>query len=413
MKLLSALNHEDIEEYIRYMPETEVLDIAADKKSLLDMASLRYDGVLISKELSGSEEMDFVIKELLSERLRGMRIIFIYGEYDESCDDFIRFLIGHGIYDFYVGEEITSIDIERLILRPSGKEEALGYWYHNHNECLQNQSKGNFKGKPKLNSKLASIVNRRFNKRVPAEKLVISIISNQATGKSHTAWNLSACFSKCGYRTSLLNIDRGYSANLFYDIEEIYYDLLDYTCESNKHKDILENCFRKKNLRVVTGRLGDEKEIPSDDFVKLLYSIRTKSDITIIDTRTGLSESTRISIRNSTYDLMIFDCDIMHYHLNMRMLQDLGDDFVPEKTIAVINNTNVRSSGHKFIYNELISSGIPFKDIASISSCGFLGYEVMHTGLTPYQTAGDEYEGFTNDIDHLLDKMSAKLFCET
>lgn len=417
MRLISALDHEDIEEYIRYLPEVEVLDIAMNKKLLLEaVSSGKYDLVLISKELSGSEEMDFVIEVLSSEKFKSQRVIFLYGEYDALCDDFIRFLINHGIYDFYVGEEITSKDIERLIFRPSGKEKALGYFksrfdnqqYFNYKEPIQSRNKGLFKNKSVLNSGFGSIMNMNANKRVPFEKLIISVISNQATGKSHTAWNLSSCFSKRGYSTSIFNLDRGYSANLFYDIDEIYYDLLDFILENNKHKDILNKCFRKKGLRIITGRLGDEKEINNEDFIKLLYNIRTKSDITIIDTRTGLSDLTRLSIKNSTYDLLIFDCDIMHFHMNMAMLEELSDDFVPEKTIAVINNTNVKSSGHKFVYNELISSEIPFKDIAFISSCGFLGYEVMHTGITPYQAAGDEYKGFANDMDSLLDKLCAR-----
>ena len=181
--------------------------------------------------------------------------------------------------------------------------------------------------------------------------------------------------------------------------------LLDFTIQNNMHKDILDNCYKRKNLSVITGKLGDEEEISSEDFMKLLYCIRTKSDITIIDTRTGLSELTRLSIQNSMYDLLVFDCDIMHFHMNMRMLEELKDDFVPQKTIAVINNTNIRSSSHKFIYNELAGSGIPFKDMAFISSCGFISYEMMHTGLTPCQAAADKNKGFLGDMDRLLVKL--------
>ena len=417
MKILSAINHEDMEEYIQYLSGVSLLDIAIDKKSLVEaLASDKYDLVLLSKELPGSEEMYSLIEMLLSEEFGNQRIVYIYGEYDNFCDDFIRFLINNGIFDFYVGEDITSKDIERLLFKPAGKEKALGY-YKSHFDNRQNysfkepregQRKGFLKGKLLIDSRFDSHIHKNTNSGFVQDKLVISIISNQATGKSNIAWNLSYCFSKHGNTTSLFNIDRGYSANLFYDIDEIFYDLLDFTIENNRQKDIYENCFKRKNLSVITGRLGSETEISSDDFIKLLYSIRTKSDITIIDTRTGLSDLTRLSVKNSIYDLIIFDCDIMHFHMNMKMLEELRDDFVPEKTIAVINNTNVRSSGHKFIYNELINSGIPFKDIAFISNCGFLGYEVMHTGLTPYQAAGDEYKAFASDIDNLLHMLSGR-----
>ena len=413
MRLLSALYHEGIEEYIGSLPGIEVLNIVGNKRSLLDALSKdKYDLVLISKSLPGNEEADLLIEVLSSKEFKGQRTVYLYGEYDSFCDDFIKFLINHGIYDFHVGEEITSKDIERLIFKPASKERAL-YYFRNHYDNEMNahypeqknkRKKLFFEGRFLFNSGLGSLLSKNHRKN-PMEKLIISIISNQATGKSHTAWNLGYCFSKLGYATSLFNIDRGYSANLFFDIDEVYYNLLDFTLQNNMHKDILDNCYKRKNLSVITGKLGDEEEIGNEDFLKLLYCIRTKSDITIIDTRTGLSELTRLSIKNSMYDLLVFDCDIMHFHMNMRMLEELKDDFVPEKTIAVINNTNIRSSSHKFIYNELASSGIPFKDMAFISSCGFISYEAMHTSLTPCQAAVDRNKSFLGDMDSLLVKL--------
>ncbi len=417
MRLLSAINYEDIEEYLNYLPGIAAVDIVKDKKSLIDAAgSFQYDLVILSRELTGSEEMEHLVEILSSGEFKTLRVLFIYGEYDSICDDFIRLLISLGIYDFYVGDEITSRDIERLIFRPAGRETAFGYLqshfdnerYFNYKDHSVKQRGSFFNGGLLFNSGPKTLLKTNNYKRANVEKLIISIVSNQATGKSHTAWNLGYCLSKRGYATSLLNIDRGYSANLFFDVDDIYYDLLDFTLQNNMHKDILDNCCKRKNLSIITGKLGDEKEIGGDDFTKLLYNIRTKSDVTIVDTRTGLSSLTRLSIKSSIYDLLIFDCDIMHYHMNMNMLEDLKDDFIPEKTIAVINNTNVKSSSHKFIYNELISSGIPFKDIAFISSCGYLGWEVMHTGLAPYQAAGEEYKEFARDMDSLMEKLCTR-----
>lgn len=414
MRLLSAINYEDIEEYLNYLPGITAVDAVKDKKSLLEIAgSFQYDLILLSNETAGSEEMEYIIEILTSEEFKTLRVVFIYGEYDSLCDNFIRLLISCGVYDFYVGDEMTSRDLERLIFRPAGKETAFGYLqshfdneqYFNYKNQNVKESGSFFSGRKLFNSSCKTFSNTDSYKRAPVEKLIISIISNQATGKSHTAWNLGYCFSKRGYATSLFNIDRGYSANLFFDIDDIYYDLLDFTLQNNMHKDILDNCSKRKNLSIITGKLGDEKEISNDDFLKLLYGIRTKSDITIIDTRTGLSALTRLAVKSSIYDLLVFDCDIMHYHMNMNMLEELKDDFVAEKTIALINNTNVKSSSHKFIYNELKSSGIPFKDIAFICNCGHLGYEVMHTGIVPYQAAREECKEFARDMDGLLEKL--------
>ncbi|MGE5630306.1 MAG: hypothetical protein ACM3TR_04320, partial [Caulobacteraceae bacterium] len=360
MRVLLALNHEEIEEFISYLPGIEILAIIKDKHSLLEFFKTNgCDLVILENELPGSESMEEVIALLVSDKSRIQRIVYLYGEYDENCDAFIQFLRENGINDCFIGTEITSRDIERLIYNPAG---------------MKNLYEGNEDGHrlPFLRFKSSSY-KKESRKVVKAQgKSVISIISNNATGKSHTAWNLGYCFSKRGYDTSIFNIDRGYSANLYWHIDEIYYELLNYAIAKNKHKKILEDCFRIKNLNVITGKLGDQNEIKTDDFAKLLYNIRTQSDITLIDTKTGLSENTKHAIKNSTYDLLVFDCDIMHYHMNMVMVENLRDEFVPEKTIAIINNTNIKSSSHKFIYNEIKSTGLPFKDILPISSCGLI-----------------------------------------
>lgn len=408
MRLLSALNYQEIEEYLAYLPGVGKLDIVRNKSSLLDAAAaMEHELILVSRELSGSESLEQVLTILSAEEFRPRRIIFIYGEYDAVCDDFVRQLINLGIYDYFVGDEITSRDIERLVFSPCGKEAAIRYFQSRYdNDSFFSSKTHNAKKGINLRG-FEALVGKKNKKNAAFEKLIISIISNHTTGKSHTAWNLGYCLSKRGYATSLLNMDRGYSANLYFDVDDIYYDLLDFTLQNKLHKDILDNCWKKRNLRIITGRLGDEREVNEEDFVKLLYNVRTRSDITIIDTRTGISAITRLSVKNSIYDLLIFDCDVMHFHMNMKMLEELGDDFMAEKTIAVINNTNVKSSSHKFIYNELKRSGIPFRDIVPISSCGFLGCEMMHTGIVPYQAAGKEYKEFARDMDKLLDKLSA------
>ncbi len=409
MKIISALDYEDIEDYLRYLDGVNALDIVRDKRSLLDTAdSGGYDLALLSGKFFGSDNARSLIELLSSERYKGLRIAFIYGKYDSSCDDFIKFLISCNIFDFHVGEEITSQDIERLMFKPSCRAEALSYhkgplscskYYHRREKTPQNL----------LRNWGFGIRTNRNNDSIPPGKLIISIISNQATGKSHTAWNLGCCFSKQGIATSIFNIDRGYSANLYYDIDPIYYDLLEFTINNNKQRDILKNCCKRKNLNIITGKLGCENEISGDDFTGLLYCIRTKSDATIIDTRTGLSELTRLSVRNSAFDLIIFDCDVMHFHMNMKMLEGLGDDFAPEKAIAVINNTDIRSPAHKFIYNELTGSGIPFRDIVFIRNCGFAGYESMHTDHTPYQAAESDCKDFIRDMDGLSDRLCGGL----
>ena len=408
MKVLAAIDHKDIEGYISCLPGISSLDVVRDKRELMERsASLDYDLLLLSRKLPGNEDMEKLIEALTGKNVCIRRYAFLYGEADDYCDDFVRLLISLGVYDFHVGDEVTSKDIERLVFRPGSRNTALGYLSSGYNDQAYFNSPPLYKAGA-FSKGLKQLFGRGEIRRPVFSNLVISIISGHTTGKSHTAWNLACCLSGHRYATSLLNIDRGYSANNYFNIDEIYYDLLDFTIRNNSHKGILENCCKRKSLNLISGRLGDENEITEDDFIKLLYSIRTKSDVTIIDTRTGLSPLARQSVRNSAFDLVIFDCDLLHFHMTMKMLEELRDDFIPEKAIAVINNTDIRSKAHKLIYNRLVDTVIPFRDITFISSCGLSGNEAVLQGSSPYNTAAEGSKEFRNDIDRLVDKLSGR-----
>lgn len=412
MRILSGICHEEIETYIKGLKDVSDFDIAMDDKGFVNMAAEGYDMLLVSRGSSGNLGIE-LLRELKSKGGKNQRIAVLYGEYDDHCDSFIRQIIALGIYDFHVGGSITSKSIQRLLYKPSGKAKALGYVESRYaNEYYDEKAQRTYRGEG-LFLPGAAAISRSIKQLLGGgssgtgfERHVISLISNHATGKSHTAWNLAYCLSGRGYTTSLLNIDRGYSANLFFNIDEIYYDLLDFKLQNNSHNTITDCCYRIGKLSVLTGRLGNEKQVSDADFGRLFYNIRTKAEVTIVDTGTGLSELTRLAVKGSTCDLLVFDCDIMHYHMNMAMLEQLGEDFVPEKTIAVINNTNIRTPAHKYIYNQLMDTGIPFRDIASISSCGLLSNELMRTGRAPYNSGREESKDLVRDIDDLLDKLS-------
>lgn len=415
MRILSGICHEEIEGYIKGLKDVSDFDTAIDFKSFVNMAAAGYDVLLVSRGSSGDLGIEQLLRELRAKGRKSQRIALLYGEYDDCCDSFIRQIIALGIYDFHVGGAITSKHIQRLLYRPSGKAKALGYVESRYaNEYYDENAEHTYRGENRFLPGVAAIsrsIKQLLGSGISStgfERQVISLISNQATGKSHTAWNLACCLSGRGYETSLLNIDRGYSANLFFDIDEIYYDLLDFKLQNNNHNTITDSCYKIGKLSVLTGRLGNDKQLSETDFSRLLYSIRTKAAVTIIDTGTGPTELTRLSVKGSTCDLLVFDCDIMHYHMNMLMLEQLGEDFVPEKTIAVINNTNIRNPAHKSIYNQLVDTGIPFRDIASISSCGLLSHELMNTGMAPYASGREESKELVRDIDDLLGRLSGE-----
>jgi MinD-like ATPase involved in chromosome partitioning or flagellar assembly len=193
---------------------------------------------------------------------------------------------------------------------------------------------------------------------------------------------------------------------LYFGIEDIYFDLLDYLIERGEHKSILDSCYKKGNLHVISGSLGNDNSISAEDFLKLFYYVRSKCDILIIDTYTGLNDTTLQAINSSNIDFLIFDSDIMHFHMNKLMLEKLGSTFIPEKTYAIINNCSSGSESYRYIYNQINKLNIKFKGILPISTCGSLGCDLMNTHKTPYEAAKNS--SFSMDINKILSAIKAR-----
>lgn len=241
-------------------------------------------------------------------------------------------------------------------------------------------------------------------------KAYISIYSACSTGKSHTAWNLSYCLGERNYKTTVINLDYGYSANVLFGIDEIYYNALKTITEKNLYKEILEYAWQKGNVSVIARGLGDTEEISIDNYKKIMSYVRTKQDVVIADCRAGYSELLEEVVRDTNIDLMIFDMDLTHFQLNKQLIERLGDLFLPEKTIAVINNCDINTNTYKYVYGKILEISKDFKDIMPISSCGFLSCELMDTGKTPYEEAlkKEEYKRFVLDMDNLLSVINAR-----
>jgi cellulose biosynthesis protein BcsQ len=211
-----------------------------------------------------------------------------------------------------------------------------------------------------------------------------------------------------GYKTTLISLDRGNSANIYFGIPDMYYDLLDYMIAEDNYRGIIDNCFKKGALNIITGRLGNETPIKTVDFMKLFNFARSKSNIVIIDTWTGLNEITLQAISNSNIDFLVFDSDLMHFHLNKQIIEQLDSDFIAEKTYAIINNCNTLSESYKYIYKQISKLKKGFKNIMPLSSCGSLGCDLMHTGRTPYNTTSDYNSSFKKDMDDILKALNTR-----
>jgi MinD-like ATPase involved in chromosome partitioning or flagellar assembly len=380
LRLLLAVGHAEMHRFIAQSYGVEISDIAESAEELYELLNYsKADTLVLSRYLVGSENPQILIDRIKALRSE-LRIIYLYGVEDSNTKLFLKYLEGKNIIDYHVGEHVSSLDLNRLLFNNKKQKRTIT------------------NGFIKTNAKTLWVKE--------LDKAVISIYSNCSNGKSHLAWNLSTAFARRGYKTTLLNLDRGYSANLYFGIEEIYFDLLEYLIKQGEHQHILDQCYKKGNLSVVTGNLGSDSLITSEDFLKLLYFTRSKSDILIIDTYTGLNDVTFQAINNSNIDLLIFDNDLMHFHMNKLMIEKLGGHFIAEKTYAIMNNCSSGSESYHYIYKQISRLNIKFKGLLPLSTCGNLGCDLMHTGKTPYETVKNS--SFSMDLNNILSALNAR-----
>ena len=380
VKLLLAINHIEINKFIAQNNYVDISDVAENAEELYEYLNYsKADTLVLSKYLREVESPRVLIEHIKAVRPE-LRIIYLYGTQDKDTEVFVKYLESKNIVDYHIGENISSEDLNRLLFR--NKERS----------------------RPAIKSLFKNNAKTLWVKEL--DTAVINIYSNCSNGKSHLAWNLSKAFANRGYTTTLMNLDCGYSANLYFGIEDIYFDLLDYTIEHGEHKSILDSCYKKGNLHVISGNLGSDKMITTEDFLKIFYFARSRSDILIIDTYTGLNDITLQAINNSNIDFLIFDSDIMHFHMNKLMIERLGSAFIEEKTYAIINNCCPASESYKYVYKKINKLNIKFKGVLPISSCGSLGCDLMNTGKTPYEAAKNS--SFSMDINRILSTLNAR-----
>ncbi|WP_031368511.1 ParA family protein [Clostridium botulinum] len=254
------------------------------------------------------------------------------------------------------------------------------------------------------------IIEKEIEKKVTVEVIsnsTIAVISSCSTGKSFITSNLSHCFSDRGYNTSVINLDKGYSANILYGINNSEERALK---NINKYKDkdipdIIDKAYIvNKNLKIFTNELYSNEKINEEQFIKILDVVQAHSDITLIDCGSEYSEILNSSIRYSNTVLFVFDIDEMHNKLNLNLIQELNNKLNFKKTIAVINNT-FPSDQIKRTRDLIKDLNKEFKDIVSIKNAGAAAYDSVFTSCAYFET--DDLD-FKKDMENLLESMRAK-----
>lgn len=124
MKIVLAVNHEDIEKYVSKLNDVEVTHILRDKKDIVDACREGAELIIISNELPGEENIKEILLKLTSKEYPRLRIAYIYGAEDSNKKEFINFLIMRGIYDYHINSELNQEDLDKLIFAPKTREDV-------------------------------------------------------------------------------------------------------------------------------------------------------------------------------------------------------------------------------------------------------------------------------------------------
>lgn len=392
-KVFLAVGSEEIEKKISKISDIEIVDTEDDLvtlQNLIEYLDVKY--LIINRLLdNGNSVLLDVAKKA---REKNIKIILLMDNL-ESFEE--KKLIGALVnYEVYSYLDISNFQEEQLM------------------EVLKNYPKEfsfDLLSKPKVVEKIVEVP-KIITKEVTITKEVlsnatISLISNCSTGKSFIAWNLAYCFSKMGYKTSVLNLDRAYSANIFYGIDNgVDGALKNISSRQNIYDFINDAYVINKNLKVITNNLCSKEEIPNDCFLKVLNTVRSKSDITIIDLKSRMDDNLRTALAYSNIILFVFDIDYMHFSLNIELLNEICNEINFKRTIAVLNNVFPGSKEIKNIESYIRKIDKDLKNIVSIRNCGSVAYDTMFTGTCPYFET--ENDGFKKDIDNLMERMSAR-----
>lgn len=126
MNLILAVNDENLENYIiENFKDIVVIDIVRLKRDLVQkVIEKKPDLLLVSAALPGEENISEILLKLTSKNISDLRISYLYGADDNNRKNFINFLVSRGVYDYYIGSELTPDVIRKLFYFPRKREDV-------------------------------------------------------------------------------------------------------------------------------------------------------------------------------------------------------------------------------------------------------------------------------------------------
>lgn len=128
IKLIACANNSTVEEYLRMLNElgrVDLCEVVHDYDDLLLSVGSNDPNVLFIINRRSNEELADFIQSLREIYNPEIRVIVFYGSDNEEREAFVNFLIGKGIYDFFIGKRFDKDIVDNLLFNPQTKEQVL------------------------------------------------------------------------------------------------------------------------------------------------------------------------------------------------------------------------------------------------------------------------------------------------
>ncbi len=378
MKVILAVNHEDIERYVSSL-EIEVTHILRNKKDILEACKEGADLILISRELPGEDDIKDILLKLTSKEYPNLRVAYIYGAEDSDKKEFINFLIMRGIYDYHINSDLDQSDIDSLLFKPKSREDVR--------DEISNRfvSSSSSEAEVIIQEKVVEKIIEVEGDRKSFKKLILSVWDNAEFGceLAYMAAKLS------GLDVLLVDADLlSPKADLLLNIkkhpeniktEGIYSDsgfniVMD-TIEKNVFTPgfFSEACIERtelKNLHILTGNynIGNYEYYSEDSYKTFIEKCYQAFDITIILVNRSIYDMfTLISFSRSDYNLIPIRADLISIRDFNCQIQIL---FEKQK----IDTNKFKYIGYEYIEKLALSVNI-LKEVTESNFLGHISYD--------------------------------------
>lgn len=328
MKVILAINHESLENYISQLHDINIVQVLRTKKYIInECIEKKPDLLIIANTLPGQEDFKEIINKISSTKQLDIRIIYLYGEDDDKRKVFVNYLISRGIYDYWVGDIYANI-INDLIFKPRSRNDVK-------KDIIVNDKS--------LEGEIEQTTSENLDtnkKQVPKKGFLKSILSKFKRNSD----NESASFNNWNNTDNIDIVEELYKKHIRKQIEE-------------ELKDNKEKADNKNNIIV------SEDSAEKTNKVEIMDSSNIFDEVILSDERLGNKPNNQIipEINNNHSEkLEIQPEDNLNNSIIERIPEDrkeiiTNDDINPKSSIANKNSEKINFIEIEVIDNAVIS----------------------------------------------------------